>query len=152
MKSELNDLLEHIESFIASGNTIDDILLSTCILLKNSVYHYDWVGFYVLDVQKSNLILRAYCGKPTEHTIISVGKGVCGLVAKSNELKIVQDVSQEGNYIACNLDVQSEIVVPVLKKDKFVAEIDIDSNSPAPFSTDDEDFLTLVCQKLSVLF
>jgi len=152
MKTELKQLLLKIDGFVSSGTTRNEILLNTCKLLKDNVYHYDWVGFYLLDEQNSNLILEVYDGKTTEHTVIPVGKGVCGQVAESKNLKIVQDVSQEGNYIACSIDVQSEIVVPVLKDGKFVAEIDIDSHSPSPFTPDDEKFLTSACQKLSVLF
>jgi len=152
MNTEFIPLLQEIESFISSGSTRSEILLNTCKLLKDKVYHYDWVGFYLIDEQHSNLVLDSYAGKSTEHTVIPVGKGVCGQVAESCKLKIVQDVSQEGNYIACSIDVQSEIVVPVLKEGKFVAEIDIDSHSPSPFTPDDEMFLTSVCQKLSVLF
>jgi len=152
MNSEFELLLHDIESFIASGASRSEILLKTCKLLKDKVVHYDWVGFYLLEEQGSKLILDAYFGKPTEHTVIPVGKGVCGQVAESKKLKIVQDVSLEGNYIACSIDVQSEIVVPILKVDKFVGEIDIDSHSPSPFTVYDEKFLTSVCQKLSVLF
>ncbi len=150
--TEFTPLLLEIENFVKSGLTRSEILLNICKLLKDKVYHYDWVGIYLLDVQHSNLVLDSYIGKSTEHTVIPVGKGVCGQVAESSKLKIVQDVSQEGNYIACSIDVQSEIVVPVLKDGKFVAEIDIDSHSPSPFTPDDEMFLTSVCQKLSVLF
>ncbi|NEW82253.1 MAG: GAF domain-containing protein [Mariniphaga sp.] len=152
MNSEFEQLLHDVESFIASGASRSDILLNTCKLLKDKVYHYDWVGFYLPDGQGSTLILDSYFGKSTEHTTIPVGKGVCGQVAENKKLKIVQDVSLEGNYIACSTDVQSEIVVPILKDDQFVAEIDIDSHSPSPFTIDDEKFLTSVCQKLSVLF
>ena len=152
MKTDYTKLLQEIEIFVASGATQGEILLNTCKLLKDNVYHYDWVGFYILDEQKSKLNLGPYFGKTTEHTVIPVGKGVCGQVADNKKLKIVQDVSQEGNYIACSIDVQSEIVVPVLKDGNFMAEIDIDSHSPAPFTIDDENFLTSVCQKLSVLF
>jgi len=152
MNKEFTPLLQEIESFILKEATRSEILLKTCKLLKDKVYHYDWVGFYILDEPTSTLILDSYVGKPTEHTIIPVGKGVCGQVAENNKLKIVQDVSQEGNYIACSIDVQSEIVVPILKNDKFMAEIDIDSHSPSPFTAEDEIFLTSVCQKLSVLF
>ena len=150
--TEFTPIIQEIESFVTSGATRSEILLNTCKLLKDNVYHYDWVGFYLLDEQHSNLVLDSYVGKSTEHTLIPVGKGVCGQVAESSKLKIVQDVSQEGNYIACSIDVQSEIVVPILKGGKFVAEIDIDSHSPSPFTPDDEKFLTSVCQKLSVLF
>lgn len=152
MNTEFIPLLQEIESFITSGVTRREILLNTCKLLKDKVYHYDWVGFYLLDEQHSNLVLDSYVGKSTEHTLIPVGKGVCGQVAESSKLKIVQDVSLEGNYIACSIDVQSEIVAPILKNGKFVAEIDIDSHSPSPFTAEDEEFLTSVCQKLSVLF
>lgn len=152
MSADYTQLLKEIDSFIVSGESRTDILFNTCKLLRNNVYHYDWVGFYLLDENQSKLILGPFTGKPTEHTEIPVGKGVCGQVAESKKLKIVQDVSQEGNYIACSLDVQSEIVVPVLKDDKFVAEIDIDSHSPSPFTINDENFLTSVCQKLSILF
>jgi len=145
-------LLQQIDGLIESGGEKENILSETCKLLKEKVYHYDWVGFYLSDREKSNLILGPFSGKPTEHTLIPFGKGVCGQVARSKKLKIVQDVSQEGNYIACSLDVQSEIVVPILKEDLFVAEIDIDSHSPSPFNIDDEEFLTLAGQKLSVLF
>ena len=152
MKGTYKKLLNEIESFASSGHDLHKILSDTCILLKNNVFHYDWVGFYILKKQNSLLILGPYCGKPTEHTIIPVGKGVCGQVAQSLQLKIVQDVTLENNYIACNLDVQSEIVVPVLKNSQFVAEIDIDSHSTAPFTVDDEKFLSAVCDLLSPLF
>lgn len=152
MNKDFTLLLQIIGSYASSGEERIEILYNTCKLLKDDVYHYDWVGFYVLDGQESKLLLETYYGKPTEHNAIPIGKGVCGQVAENKKLKTVQDVRQEENYIACSLDVQSEIVVPILKDGKFVAEIDIDSHSPAPFTIDDEEFLTSLCQKLSVLF
>lgn len=126
----------------------DDLLFRICELLKQEVYHYDWVGFYILDQDKNELVLGPYVGKPTEHTHIAVGKGICGQVAESGQTMVVQDVTQVENYISCGLDVQSEIVVPVLKDGKFVAELDIDSHSPAPFKAEDSEFLTKVCDLL----
>ena len=152
MKSNFTELLGEIDAFISSDKTLTEILSATCVLLKNQVFHYDWVGFYILDKESARLQLGPFSGKPTEHTSIAVGQGVCGQVAENLKLKVVQDVSQEGNYIACSLDVQSEIVVPVLVNGQFIAEIDIDSHSPAPFTPDDERFLTAVCQKLSLRF
>jgi len=152
MQSAFTTLLTKIETLPVSDKSLTEILSQICVLLKNEVGHYDWVGFYIPDNQKTTLILGPYCGKPTEHTIIPFGQGVCGQVADNQKLKIVQDVTKEGNYIACSLDVQSEIVVPILKNGQFVAEIDIDSHSPAPFTPDDEQFLTAICRYLSLLF
>ena len=150
--TEFKALLQQVEHFVNSGKKRSEILQDICTLLKTEVDHYDWVGFYVLCEMNSSLVLESYFGKPTEHTVIPVGKGVCGQVAENKKLKIVQDVTQEGNYIACSVDVQSEIVVPILKGGKFMAEIDIDSHAASPFTTHDQEFLTSVCKMLSVLF
>ena len=98
------------------------------------------------------LVLGPSSGKPTEHTHIPVGKGVCGQVAESKQSMIVQDISQQTNYIACSMDVQSEIVVPVIKNGQFVAEIDIDSHAFAPFTKEDELFLTSIADQLAIYF
>lgn len=128
------------------------LLLKTCELLNKTVSHYDWVGFYLMDRTNQELVLGPYVGKATEHTHIGIGKGVCGQVAESKQTKVVQDVSQEANYIACSIDVQSEIVVPVLKGDEFVAEIDIDSHATAPFTSLDEAFLARICDQIALRF
>jgi len=125
-----------------------ELLLKTCELLKKEVYHYDWVGFYILDQTSNELYLGPFAGKPTQHTRIAVGKGICGQVAESGKTMVVQDVTQVENYISCGLEVQSEIVVPILKNGQFVAELDIDSHSPAPFTGDDELFLSRICELL----
>ena len=130
----------------------DELLLNVCKLLKQEVYHYDWVGFYILDEKKNELVLGPFAGKPTQHTHIAVGKGICGQVAESGQTIVVQDVTQVENYISCGLDVQSEIVIPILKNGKFVAEIDIDSHSPAPFIPEDNEFLTKICALLADRF
>lgn len=130
----------------------EDLLLRICELLKQDVYHYDWVGFYILDPKNNELVLGPFAGKPTQHTHIAVGKGICGQVAASSQTIVVQDVTQVENYISCGLDVQSEIVVPVLKNGKFVAELDIDSHSPAPFTKEDDEFLAKVCNLLNDCF
>ena len=152
MTTNFNDTLPLIDDLINTATDRNELLSEIAKLLKDEVWHYDWVGFYLLDSNSNNLVLGPYSGKPTEHTLIPIGKGVCGQVAESKKPKIVQDVSQENNYIACSLDVQSEIVVPILKEGNFVAEIDIDSHSPSPFTFEDETFLNSICAKLALLF
>jgi len=152
MKTDFSIILQEFEALFTNGTERNDILLQTCKLLKDNIYHYDWVGFYILDQESQQLILGPYVGEPTDHIVIPVGRGVCGQVAKNKAIKIVQDVTEEDNYLSCSLDVQSEIVVPVLKNGAFVAEIDIDSHSTAPFTKADEDFLTAICGKIAQLF
>lgn len=148
MKADFPGVLAEIEELVKSKPA--NLHLQICQLLKDKIYHYDWVGFYRL--KDGVLQLGDYVGKRTDHTKIAIGKGVCGQVAEKKQTIIVQDVSQEDNYIACSLDVQSEIVVPVLRQGEFIAELDIDSHSPAPFSADDQIFLEQVCELLADSF
>jgi len=145
-KPDFKKVLAQVEELIRSNP--ENLFFQICDLLKKEVYHYDWVGFYILDKEKNELVLGPFVGKPTQHTHIAVGKGICGQVAENAQTMIVQDVTQVENYISCGLEVQSEIVVPVIKDGKFVAEIDIDSHSPAPFSAEDELFLSQICNLL----
>ena len=113
-------------------------------IIPPKVPHYHWVGFYFVLAGQKKLKLAQFAGKPTEHTIIPFGKGICGQVAESNETFVVQDVTEQDNYISCGFDVKSEIVVPIFQEGKNIGQIDIDSNTPDPFSEADERFLEFV--------
>ena len=88
-------------------------------------------------------------GEPTDHTTIPYGKGICGQVAVSHQTFVSQDVSEEENYISCSNHVQSEIVVPIMKDDRFVAQIDIDSNTKNSISKEKKELLEKICTLLS---
>jgi GAF domain-containing protein len=149
-KPDFGNVFQKVEELVKANP--EDLLYQICSLLKTEIYHYDWVGFYILDKEKNELVLGPFVGKPTQHTRIAIGKGICGQVADSGQTMIVQDVTQVENYISCGLEVQSEIVVPVIKNGRFVAEIDIDSHSPAPFTEEDDVFLGQICKLITDWF
>ena len=129
--------------------SVDTRLGEICELLRSNVNHYDWVGFYFKNGDKEELKLGPYAGAPTDHTIIPFGKGICGQVAVSNENFVVPDVAAQDNYIACSITVKSEIVVPLFINGENVGQIDIDSNTPDPFTEEDERFLEFINQKVA---
>ncbi len=138
------------ESIILNTNkTVDERLLAICELLEVNVDYYNWIGFYFKNGDKEELFLGPYVGKPTDHTIIPFGKGICGQVAISNENFVVPDVSAQDNYIACSITVKAEIVIPIFINGKNIGQIDIDSNTPNPFTEKDERFLEFVCNKVA---
>lgn len=123
---------------------VDDRLLELCELLKAEIPYYNWVGFYFKNGDREELKLGPYVGEPTDHTIIPFGKGICGQVAVSNQNFVVPDVKAQDNYIACSIHVKAEIVVPLFVNGENIGQIDIDSNTPDPFSQEDERFLEWV--------
>ncbi|AUC75365.1 MULTISPECIES: GAF domain-containing protein [unclassified Olleya] len=139
---------------IVSNTTLstDDKLLQICQLLDKNIAYYNWVGFYFKNGDKNELKLGPYVGAPTDHIIIPFGKGICGQVAVSNENFVVPDVAAQDNYIACSITVKAEIVIPIFVNGENLGQIDIDSNTPDPFTEEDERFLEFVCAKVATLF
>ncbi len=136
----------------SSSKTMDERLLAICELLKKHIDYYNWVGFYFRNKDKEELLLGPYVGAPTDHKIIPFGKGICGQVAVSNENFVVPDVTAQDNYIACSISVKAEIVIPIFVNGKNIGQIDIDSNTPDPFTEKDELFLEFVCKKVAEIF
>jgi len=120
--------LEYIKQIVNRRGSRDTKLLAICRFLNDKFIGFDWVGFYFSDNLKKALILGPFIGDPTEHRNIPFGRGVCGRAAVSGTTVNVADVTAESNYLACSLEVRSEIVIPIFKSGQFVAELDIDSH------------------------
>jgi len=152
-KRELLDCLTQKIGEIAKGELDKHTKLKAiCKLLKDNISHYDWVGFYFVDKTTQNeLILGPFEGEPTEHVRIQFGRGICGQAAQLKRTFIVQDVSKETNYLSCNPNVKSEIVIPIFKNGEIVGELDIDSHTRSAFTDKDKVFLGKVCEIVSRL-
>lgn len=143
-------LKPQVETIVSNSiSSTDEKLLQICQLLENNISYYNWVGFYFKNGDKDELKLGPYVGEPTDHTIIPFGKGICGQVAVSNQNFVVPDVAAQDNYIACSITVKAEIVIPIFVNGENIGQIDIDSNTPDPFTEADERFLEFVCSKVS---
>ena len=146
-------ILKEVETIANSNQTRDDKLLAICKLLDQEVDVFDWTGFYLASPEEDNmLILGPYIGEPTDHIRIPFGKGICGQAAETLDTFIVQDVNQADNYLACSLDVQSEIVVPIMKEDQFVGELDIDSHTIDAITPELQGLCEEICKKISTIF
>ena len=144
------DLKKQVELIVQEHQSNSEAAMTAiCEVLQSSVDYYDWVGFYFKNGDKRELKLGPYVGEPTDHTIIPYGKGICGQVAESNQNFVVPDVAAQDNYIACSISVKSEIVVPLFKDGENIGQIDIDSETPDPFSEQDERFLEWVNQQVA---
>jgi L-methionine (R)-S-oxide reductase len=144
-------LLREVGEIVASPFEENQKRQAICELLRDRVAHYDWVGFYLVEPSTTDLVLGPCAGEPTEHARIPVGRGICGRAAQTKQTFIVQDVSQESNYLSCSPKVRSEIVVPIFRDGNVVGELDIDSHALAAFSEDDTAFLEEVCKAVGSL-
>ena len=88
-----------------------------------------FVGFYI--VQSNNnekyLEIGPYVSDILATPKIGFGKGVCGTCWEKKETVIINNVSKCNNYIACDEETQSEIVLPVILNGEVLSVWDIDS-------------------------
>src|SRR4029453_15175149 len=108
---------------------------------------YTWVGIYLLEGDE--LVLGPFLGKPSPHTRIPLGRGICGAAATQQTTIVVDDVNGDPRYLACSVETKSEIVGPVMGGGGVLAEIDIDSDTPAAFGPDDRRLLETVASLLA---
>ncbi len=126
---------------------LSDALLRKAVRSISKDERFDWVGVYLL--ADDELWLHNYVGEPTEHAKIPVGTGVCGrAVAERSNLNI-PDVSKEENYLSCSPEVESELVILIRAGEDIFGQIDIDSETKAAFTEDDEIALIGVADKLA---
>ena len=147
------NILNKIHKKIETCPKLETVLQFICDLLNSEIPGYDWVGFYFHNEKNKELNLIAFSGLPTAHTKIPFGKGICGQTAKNSQAYISADVSKESNYISCNIEVKSEIVVPIFDNNRVnVGQIDIDSNTINQFSKNDLFFLEAINKFISKKF
>ena len=115
--------------------------------LEADMAYYTWVGIYLLD--GNELVLGPFVGKPSPHTRIPLGRGICGAAATEKATIVVDDVNADPRYLACSLETRSEIVVPIMLDGDVLGEIDIDSARPAAFGPDDRALLEQVAARLA---
>jgi GAF domain-containing protein len=103
-------------------------------MLYDDLPDVNWAGFYLL--KADDLVLGPFQGKPA-CTRIGPGKGVCGTAAATRQSVVVENVKKFPGHIACDRGTKSEIVVPIIKEERLLGVLDIDSAMLARF--DDED-------------
>jgi L-methionine (R)-S-oxide reductase len=127
-------------------------LKAMCQLMLSLAPHYNWVGIYLVDRDEPDvLLLGPYAGASTEHERIPFGRGVCGQVAFSEKTRVVPDVTRADEYLSCSPDVRSEVVVPIMKEDRFVGVLDIDSHLDDAFDEGDVVFLEELSRRVAPL-
>jgi L-methionine (R)-S-oxide reductase len=97
-----------------------------------------WVGFYL--VKENQLVLAPFQG-PVACTRIKKGRGVCGTSWEKAQTIVVPDVEKFPGHIACSSKSRSEIVVPVIRNNKVMGVLDVDSEQLAAFDDTDKQFL-----------
>lgn len=130
-------IIPQIKALIDGEPDIIANLANICGALKEQ-FGWLWVGFYL--VKNEELVLGPFQG-PVACTRISKGRGVCGAAWQKAQTLIVPDVEKFPGHIACSSLSKSEIVVPIIRNDKVLGVLDVDSEFPGSFNETDQQYL-----------
>lgn len=144
-------VLNQAEALMKDENNLIANLSNIVSLLKYSFDYYLWVGFYLYDEEKQNLVLGPFQGR-IACTRIEIGKGVCGTAFKNRETLVINDVNKFPGHIFCDSSSKSEIVVPVFRNDKIVGVLDVDSAVYSSFDAIDRKYLNELSLIISRIF
>src|SRR5436305_984574 len=132
------DLYETLASQLSSLLAGERDLIANAANFSSLIFHslpdLNWAGFYF--AKDGELLLGPFQGKPA-CVRIRVGQGVCGAGASKCETVIVPNVHEFPVHIACDSASNSEIVVPLMKGERLIGVLDLDSPLPARFDQDD---------------
>jgi len=134
-------LLKHLKYYLIKEDSFTTNLANLSAYLNYFLADINWVGFYLYNGQF--LYLGPFQGLPA-CTKINLGDGVCGIAAKELNTVIVDDVSKFSTHIVCDSSSNSEIVIPIIKDNKLLGVLDIDSESFSRFNNDDKLYLEKV--------
>lgn len=131
LNSNLAVLIEGEKDAIAN-------LANAAALLFAEIEKINWSGFYLL--KQGELVLGPFQGKPA-CIRIAIGKGVCGTAVARRKSIVVPDVHQFPGHITCDVNSQSEIVIPIIVANQVMGVLDIDSPILERFDHEDQQGL-----------
>lgn len=129
--------LKQLQS-LAQGETDTIALMANTAALLHETFQWWWTGFY--RVVDNELVLGPFQG-PVACMHIAFGRGVCGTAWQQERTLMVPDVEEFPGHIACSSASRSEIVVPIMRGGKMVAQLDVDSQHLANFDHCDRHWL-----------
>jgi GAF domain-containing protein len=143
-EDQYRTLIPQIKGLLTGETDLVANMANVTAALKEQ-FSWLWVGFYV--VKEDELVLAPFQG-PVACTRIKKGRGVCGTSWQLAKTLIVPDVEKFPGHIACSSLSKSEIVVPVIKDNKAVAVLDVDSAEYNSFDEIDEKYLNEIVQMI----
>jgi L-methionine (R)-S-oxide reductase len=144
-EEQYESLLPQIKALLEGEPDLIANLANITGALKEQ-FNWLWVGFYL--VKNDELVLGPFQG-PVACTRIKKGKGVCGTSWAKTQTLIIPDVEKFPGHIACSSLSRSEIVIPIIRNNKVLGVLDVDSNEPDQYDKIDQDYLEQITELIN---
>jgi sigma-B regulation protein RsbU (phosphoserine phosphatase) len=130
---------------------LDELLQRVAEVVKR-VIDYEMFGILLLDEARDELVLRkavSYGASKEQKTRIPLGEGLTGAAAVSKQPVLVGDVRADPRYLALIPDTRSELVVPLVHKDRLIGVFDLESSVLDRFNVEHLRILTPLASQVA---
>ncbi len=146
---EPNDVLKELQDLRDDGFLSDTLLRRVVKDTAASDDRFDWVGVYLVNPEENVVWLHNYVGRPTTHSKIPIGEGICGTAVANGENVNVPDVSAVEHYIECDRRTKSEMVVLIRGGDEIFGLVNIESRTEKAFTDEDSAAVQTLADKVA---
>jgi phosphoserine phosphatase RsbU/P len=148
------DTLETLAEIGREMSSILDLdqLLTRIASLTKRLIDYRTFGILLLNepAQELEMKLAVSYGKGAESKRMKLGEGLVGWAALHKEPILVADVSKDPRYVNLVDDARSEMVIPMLLKDRCIGVFDLESPELDAFTKEHSELLTLLASQAAV--
>jgi len=157
-------LFEHARDYSSTLETLGEIgrefaailnldeLLTRIASLTRRLIDYRTFGIVLLNEDTQELEIKAAVryGEKVELPRVKIGLGLIGYAALHKEVVLVPNVALDPRYISVVPDVRSELVIPLLVKDRCIGVFDLESPELDAFNKGHVEILTLLASQAAV--
>ena len=146
-------LLQHITTSAASGTTLDEALRGAVQGLQVTLGG-DRVAIMLVDSEDKNLFIGSAIGYSEEDiasTIIPIGSGITGWVARNKRPVRVDDTQTDPRYIAVSTNTRSELAVPLVFRNDLLGVLNVESEQINAYTEETEEMLGTLAGSLAAI-
>ena len=151
-KSEMLETLNEIGRELSSILDLEQLLKKVAELLQR-VFRYHVFSIMLVDEEEQTLRSRLavkFNRDAVEKTKIPLGKGLVGSAVTRKKSLRINDVSKDPRYIGVLPETRSELVVPLIYKDKAIGAFDLQSPFLDYFTQAHEETLSALASHVAV--
>ena len=129
-----------------------DVLLTRIAGLTKRLIDYRTFGILLLNeaTQELDMKFAVRYGEDATSKTVKLGQGLVGWAAEHKEPILVSDVSKDPRYLNLVPDARSELVVPMLIKDRCIGVFDLESPELDAFTKEHKELLTLLASQAAI--
>ena len=145
-------LLNEIARELTSILNLDELLGRIAELMRRLI-DYQMFSILLLDATGEKLqhrfSLRFNENIQLKHEI-PLGRGLVGYAAETKQAVLVPDVTKDPRYIEANPETRSELVVPLIYKDKVIGVLDLEHTRRGFFTDDHRRTVTTLAAQIAI--